>query len=294
MQQLAGEVGDVFGEGCREQQVLTLGRQAREDFLHVVHETHVEHAVGFVEDEDFHVAEVDGLLVGQVEQTAGAGDQHVDALGERLDLRVHADATEDAGAFQRYIAGVQLEAVVHLGGQLAGRSQYQHARLARGMAVFAVGMAARKQQFEHRQGEAAGLAGAGLRGDHQVAALQDGGNGALLHRGRLGVAGGLDGASQGLGETEGSKGHAGFLFHVGNPPTRGGSARQLAGGSRAHHHRLRTGRRSDLRPRPTATALRWVVVWTEVRSIVSRKARPQRGSLRLFQIARLGSAWFRV
>src|SRR5256885_9928804 len=36
VQQLAGEVGDVFGEGRREQQVLTLGRQAREDFLHVV------------------------------------------------------------------------------------------------------------------------------------------------------------------------------------------------------------------------------------------------------------------
>jgi hypothetical protein len=59
---LPAEVGDVVGEGCREQQVLTLGRQAGEDFLHVVDEAHVEHAVGFVQHEDFHVGQIDAAL----------------------------------------------------------------------------------------------------------------------------------------------------------------------------------------------------------------------------------------
>ena len=64
VQQLAGEVGDVLGEGRREQQVLALGRQLGEDLLDVMDEAHVEHAVGFVEDENFHVRQVDGFLVG--------------------------------------------------------------------------------------------------------------------------------------------------------------------------------------------------------------------------------------
>ncbi len=207
LQQLGGEVGDVLGEGGREQQVLALGRQLGQDLLDVMDEAHVEHAVGFVEDEDFHVRQVDGLLVGQVEQATGAGDQHVDTLGHGLDLRVHADAAEDHRAFQRQIAGIDLEAVVNLGGELAGGCQHQHARLFRAVAVFTIRVTTRKQQFEYRQGEAACLAGSGLGGDHQVTALQHGGNGPLLHGSRLGVTGGLDGTGQSLGETEGSKGH---------------------------------------------------------------------------------------
>ena len=52
-QQLAGQIGDVLGERRRKQQVLTLGWQTREDFFHVMDEAHVEHAVGFVEHQDF-------------------------------------------------------------------------------------------------------------------------------------------------------------------------------------------------------------------------------------------------
>ena len=207
MQQLVGEGDDVLGEGRREQQVLALRRQAGEDLLHVVDEAHVEHAVGFVEDQDLHAGEVDATLASQVEQAAGAGHQHVDALGQGLYLRVHADAAEDAGADEFQIAGVDLEAVVDLGCQLAGRCQHQHARLFRAMAVFAVRMAAREQALQDRQGEACGFTSTRLGGDHQIAALQHGGDGPLLHRSGLGVTGGFYGAGQCLGETEGSKGH---------------------------------------------------------------------------------------
>ncbi|MCY1346834.1 hypothetical protein D9M69_329320 [compost metagenome] len=211
VQELVGEVGDVFREGRREQQVLAFRRQLGEDLLDVVDEAHVEHAVGFVEDQDLHAGEVDAALADEVEQAAGAGHQDVDALGHGLDLGIHADAAEDAGALQRQVAGVDLEAVVHLGRQFAGRGQHQHAGLARTVAVLAVRVPGGEQQFQHRQGETAGLAGAGLGGDHQVAALQHGGDGPLLDGCGMRVAGGFDGAGQGLGETEGSKGHAGFL-----------------------------------------------------------------------------------
>ncbi len=215
VQELVGEVDDVFREGCREQQVLALGRQLGENLLHIVDEAHVEHAVGFVEDEDFHVGQVDLVLPGQVEQAAGAGDEYVDALGQGLDLRVHANPAEDAGAVQRQVAGVDLEAVVHLGGQLTGRGQYQHARLARAVAVFAVGMTGGEQALQYRQGETTGLAGAGLCRNHQVATLQHGGNRPLLHGSGLAVARSLHSAGKRLGESEGRKDMRVFLYGPG-------------------------------------------------------------------------------
>ncbi|MCY1296546.1 hypothetical protein D9M70_459350 [compost metagenome] len=207
VQQLVGEVDDVFREGCREQQVLALGRELGEDLLHIVDEAHVEHPVGFVEHEDFHMGEVDVALAGQVEQAAGAGHQQVHALGQGLHLGIHADATENAGADQFQVTGVELEAVVDLGRQFAGRCQDQYARLARAMTLGFVVVPVGEQQFQDGQGETGGLAGACLGRNHQVATLQHGGNCPLLHGSGLGVAGGFDGADQCLGETEGSKGH---------------------------------------------------------------------------------------
>ncbi|MNF77489.1 hypothetical protein D3C84_596370 [compost metagenome] len=194
VQQLAGEVGDVLGEGRREQQVLPFCGQAREDLLDVMHEAHVEHAVGFVQHQDFHMGQIHGTLADQVEQATGAGHQDVDALGHGLHLGVHADTAEDAGADEFQVTGIDLEAIVHLGGQFAGGGQHQHAWLFRAVAVLAIRMTVGEQQFEDRQGEAAGFTRPCLGGNHQVAALQHGGNGPLLHRGGLGVARCLDGA----------------------------------------------------------------------------------------------------
>ena len=192
VQQLAGQIGDVFREGCREQQVLALGRQLGEDLLHVMNKAHVEHAVGFVEDEDFHMRQVDGALVGQVEQAAGAGHQYVDAFGQGLHLRVHANAAEDAGADEFQIAGIQLEAVMHLGGQFAGRGQHQDARLFWAVTLFAIRVTVGEQSLKDRQGKTACLTCTRLGCNHQVTALQRGGDGPLLHRSGLGVAGGFD------------------------------------------------------------------------------------------------------
>ncbi len=178
-------------------------------------EAHVEHAIGFIKDQDFHVGEVDATLPGEVEQAARAGHQDIHALGNGLDLRVHANAAENAGTDQRQVAGIYLEAVMHLSRQFAGRGQHQHARLARAVALGLVGVARREQTLKDRQGKAAGFTGTCLCGNHQVAALQHGGNRPLLHRSRLGIARCLDSADKSLGETEGSKGHGQSCSRVG-------------------------------------------------------------------------------
>ena len=58
-------------------------RQHGDDALDVVDEAHVEHAVGFVEHEHLDLVEAQRALVHEIEQAAGRGDQHVDAVRQR-------------------------------------------------------------------------------------------------------------------------------------------------------------------------------------------------------------------
>ena len=68
--------------------VWRLAGSLADDPADVVDEAHVEHAVGFVEHEDFDAVEADGTVLHEVEQASGCRDQDVDAAGERADLRL--------------------------------------------------------------------------------------------------------------------------------------------------------------------------------------------------------------
>ena len=96
-------------------------------FADIADEAHVEHAVGFVQHQDFDLREIDGALLHVVEQAARRGDQNVDALLQQLDLRIDADAAEDHGRSQLQIFAVGAHAFLDLGRQFAGRGQDQGA-----------------------------------------------------------------------------------------------------------------------------------------------------------------------
>jgi hypothetical protein len=132
VQQAVGQRLDLVREGGREQQVLALRRQRGQHFLDVADEAHVEHAVGFVEDQDFDFRQVDGALFHVVQQAARRGDQDVDAMLELLDLRVDADAAEDHGGVELGVLAVDAHAFFDLGRQFAGRGQDQGADRTRG------------------------------------------------------------------------------------------------------------------------------------------------------------------
>jgi hypothetical protein len=51
-----------------------------------------------------------------------------------------------------------------------------------------------EQALQDRECKTTGFTSTCLSGDHQIAALQHGGNSPLLHRSRLGIASSLDGA----------------------------------------------------------------------------------------------------
>ncbi|OFA01229.1 hypothetical protein DUPY_21870 [Duganella phyllosphaerae] len=203
VQQAIGQGLDLVREGGREQQVLAFRRQHGQHFLDVADEAHVEHAVGFVQDQHFDLAQIDGALLHVVEQAARGGDQDVDAVFQLLDLRVDADAAEDYGRVQLGVLAVGAHAFFDLGRQFAGRGQDQGADGAR-RAIGREGLAdsAGRQQLQQRQGEAGGLAGAGLGACQQVAAVEDGRNGLGLDRRRGGVAGVGNSADDSIGQTE--------------------------------------------------------------------------------------------
>ena len=100
VQQAVGQLTDGRIVGSREQQVLALARQQREHLLDIVDEAHVEHAVGFVEHENFHRREIQGFLADMIEQAPWRGHQDINTATQAVDLRVDLDAAKDHRRFQ--------------------------------------------------------------------------------------------------------------------------------------------------------------------------------------------------
>jgi len=66
---------------------MSLLRQHRDDFPYITNETHVEHAVCFVEDEIIALRELHMPLVHQIEKPARCCNENIDAAFEGLNLR---------------------------------------------------------------------------------------------------------------------------------------------------------------------------------------------------------------
>jgi hypothetical protein len=120
-----------------------------------------------------------------VEQASRRGDDDLAAFAQLGDLRPDVHAAVDADRTQRHVLAVGDDAFMHLHRQFARRRQDQGAyRMAcrRGRTAGIFG-----QALEQRQGEAGGLAGAGLGAAHDVLAGHDDRDGLRLDRRRVGV-----------------------------------------------------------------------------------------------------------
>ena len=197
LENFRGKLGDVVRHRRREQQGLpVLGHRGR-DATDVADEAHVEHAIGFVEDEEADLSELHVAALDQVEQTARRGDQDVDAARQGLDLAAVAQTTDDGAEAQAEAATVGVEAAGDLDREFAGRRQHESAR-ALGLGAFLV----LEKVLQHGQRERRRLAGAGLGDAQNVTALQQGGNGARLDGRRHGVVRCIQRTQQRLGQTE--------------------------------------------------------------------------------------------
>ena len=195
-----GDAAD-FGRHRRgEEQGLPGERDQLADALDVGNEAHVQHAVGFVDDQQFDAGEQQAAALGMVEQPAGGCDQHVDAARQLGVLVAERDAADQERDVEFLAGAVFVELLLDLGGEFAGRLQDEGAgHPGPGAALF--------QHGEHRQDEGRGLAGAGLGDAENVAAGQNVGDRLFLNGGRGGVAGGRNCGEHLVGKTEMGKRH---------------------------------------------------------------------------------------
>src|SRR5207247_8816669 len=116
-EKLFGDLFDLFGQGRREQQRLSLARKRGNDAPNLRKEAHVEHSVGFVENGVTDVAEV-RVTTHQVDQPAWRCDDDVDAPAQRRDLRLLTHPAENGDAADAMLPGERPDRFVDLRGQL--------------------------------------------------------------------------------------------------------------------------------------------------------------------------------
>ena len=141
--------------------------------------THVQHAIGFIENEEFHFVQFDGALFEMVEESSGRGGDDVRAGAEFIILLAVTDAAIDDGHFQIGEARIIANGGFDLRRELARRLQDERTR-ANGIMFAELG--------KDRQGERGGFAGAGLRAADDVLAGQNQWYGAELDGGRIDVS----------------------------------------------------------------------------------------------------------
>ena len=95
VKQAPGEVANVVGKSRGKQQVLAFFRHQRNNALNVVNEAHVEHAIGFIEHQHFNIVKTNGILLVQVEQATGSGDQYFDTTTQLHHLWINFYTTEN-------------------------------------------------------------------------------------------------------------------------------------------------------------------------------------------------------
>ena len=183
--------------GGEEQRLAAFPRAEVDDFPDLREETHVEHAVHFVEDEHLDFAEAHGGAVEMIDQAAGGGDDDVRAGGELLGLGAEADAAVEQGDLHAGVFAVFFELFGHLVGQFAGRFEHED-----------LGFAHFFDLRERGQGEGRGFAGAGLGRADDVLSFENDRNGLRLDRRWRGVTGFLNGFQNGCGEPKCVKSHA--------------------------------------------------------------------------------------
>ena len=200
VQEGIGDAPDFRRHGRGEEQRLPRERHQLADALDVGNEAHVQHAVGFVDDQQLDAGEQQAAALGVVEQAAGRGDQHVDAarqLGVLVAERNAADQERD---------------VEFLAGAVASKFSLTCAASSRvGSRISVRGMRARARPFSSMvsigSDEGRGLAGAGLGDAEHVLAGENVGDRLFLNGGGGGVTGGRHCGEDFFGQSEMGKGH---------------------------------------------------------------------------------------
>ena len=139
--------------------------------------THVEHHIGFVDDQHVQPGKINGPPADMIQQPAGAGHHDIRTF-EILDLGIDPHAAIHHGAAQACLAAQDLEFAMNLFGQFTGGSDDQ----CTDPIAWAI-----DQPVENGQYKSGRFTRAGLGQPHYIASLHD-----------LGNAFGLNGCGRGI------------------------------------------------------------------------------------------------
>eukprot|EP00128_Syssomonas_multiformis_P013836 Colp12_sorted_trinity150504_noHs@31596 len=200
VQEIASKKLDLLGEGSTEHESLSLARRghvlALDNGTDLVFETHVQHAIGLIKDEEAAVSKVNATTLKHIHQSAGGGNKQVATLLEIAHLRANVgttvhDARTDTGSVSELAS-----LVVDLKSQLTSGGKHESLRVLLGATARTAGGRTRRLRLEDvRKGgdeESGSLAGSGLSASHQITLTHDSGDRVLLNGSGLAVASKLD------------------------------------------------------------------------------------------------------
>src|ERR1700683_1396099 len=105
-----GKRRDRLGHGRRKEDRLPFGRQAARNPADIWQKAHIEHAIGFVEDEDLEAFEIDESLLHQIKKPARRSYENIDTVSQGPRLVSLSHAAKNRCMLQVSLASVRLEA----------------------------------------------------------------------------------------------------------------------------------------------------------------------------------------
>lgn len=194
--ELISGVHDVEIQRRAEHEELTLLRNTLEDELHVVFEAHVEHAIGFVEDDRANLFQVDEMFFEEIDQPTRSRDDELDAVTKTFFLFLVGNAAVDRNRTKIAVSAKLQRALVNLFAKFPSRNENQDELVRtpiRKRTLFAfrfvffgelIGIFASANDALHdRKQKRSSLAGARLRKASDVASFEDVRHRSFLDRG---------------------------------------------------------------------------------------------------------------
>mmetsp|Transcript_15755 Transcript_15755/g.20447 ORF Transcript_15755/g.20447 Transcript_15755/m.20447 type:complete len:248 (-) Transcript_15755:937-1680(-) len=116
-----------MGRSAREQHHLST-RDKTQHGLDVLSEPHVEHVVGFIENDMFHISDLQTPRIQVVSQSAGSDDQDINPFFQDFDLVSRCDSPMEHCSLEGVRGGQDLEVALYLTSKLSSGSHHKHPR----------------------------------------------------------------------------------------------------------------------------------------------------------------------
>jgi hypothetical protein len=196
VQEVRSKLADLLGPCGGPHASLTVRANLANDLANLRLETHVQHAIGLVENQVGNATKVGTTSLQHINETAGGSDTNLDATGQVTDLRTLGDTTVDTGVANTGRLAKLGDLSLNLNSQLTGGSQDKNNRaITRSQQGLGVDVDNSGQTVRQS------LSGTGLSNTDDIASREGHGPALGLDRGGLVKALSLDLRQNVLGET---------------------------------------------------------------------------------------------